>query len=85
MSNINPSSVTLTVRINCNLILIQNADIKFSQDDIESAIDEIDKDAASTENDISASVLKECKNNLLYPVYLICPNSPSTLKLYQVT
>ena len=32
------------------------ADIEFSKEDIESAIDEIDRDAATTENDIPANI-----------------------------
>ena len=49
--------------------ILPNADISCSNPniaDIESAIDEIDRDAATTENDIPASVLKECKNTLSY-------------------
>ena len=49
--------------------ILPNADISCSNPNIadkESAIDEIDRDAATTENDIPASVLKECKNTLSY-------------------
>ena len=62
--------------INCSNANI--ADIEFSKEDIESAIDEIDRDAATTENDIPASVLKECKNALSYPIYLIWKKSLDT-------
>ena len=63
--------------------IVPNADISCSnpnitKEDIESAIDEIDRDAAATENDIPASVLKECKNNLSYPIYLIWKKSFDT-------
>ena len=63
------------------------ADNEFSKEDIESAIDEIDRDAATTENDIPASVLKECKNTLSYLIYLIWKKSfdtetiPSDMKI----
>ena len=54
------------------------ADIEFSKEDIQSAIDEIDRNAATTENYIPASVLKECKNTLSYPIYLIWKKSFDT-------
>ena len=66
------------------------ADIEFSKEDIESAIDEIDRDAATTENDIPDSVLKECKNALSYPIYLIWRKSldtetiPSDMKIQSI-
>ena len=66
------------------------ADIEFSKEDIESAIDEIDRDAATTENDIPASVLKECRNALSYPIYLIWKKSldtetiPSDMKIQSI-
>ena len=52
------------------------ADIEFSKEDIENAIDEIDRDAATTENDIPASVLKECKK------YLIISHLPDMEKVF---
>ena len=64
--------------------------IDFSQEDIEVAIDEIDRDFATTENDIPASVLKECKSFLSYPIYLIWRKSfdsetvPSELKIQSI-
>ena len=66
------------------------ADIEFSKEDIESAIDEIDRDAATTENEIPASVLKECKNTSSYPIYLIWKISfdtetiPSDMKIQSI-
>ena len=42
--------------------------IDFSQEDIEVAIDEIERDAPTTDNDIPASVLKEYKS---FSSYLI--------------
>ena len=65
-------------------------DIEFSKEDIETTIDEIDRDAATTENDIPASVLKECKNTLSYPIYLIWKKSfdtetiPSDMKIQSI-
>ena len=58
------------------------SDIELSKEDIERAIDEIDRDAATTENDIPASVLKECKNTLSYPIYLIWNKSFDTKTIY---
>ena len=66
------------------------ADIESSKEDIESASDEIDRDAATTENGIPASVLKECKNALSYPIYLIWKKSldtetiPSDMKIQSI-
>ena len=63
------------------------ADIEFSKEDIE---DEIDRDAATTENDTPASVLKECKNTLSYPIYLIWKKAfdtetiPSDMKIQSI-
>ena len=45
-------------------------DITFSQADIEEAIDDMNRDASSTDHDIPAHILKECKNNISYPVFL---------------
>ena len=66
------------------------ADIEFSQEDIQNAIDEIDRDAATTENDIPALVLKECKSTLSYPICLIWKKSfdsgivPSNMKIQSI-
>ena len=38
--------------------------ITFSQADIEEAIDDMNRDASSTDHDIPAIILKECKNNI---------------------
>ena len=46
-------------------------DITFSQADIEEAIDDINRDTSSTDHDIPALILKECKKNISYPVFLI--------------
>ena len=50
-------------------------DITFSQADIEEAIDDMNCDASSTDHDIPAVILKECKNNISYPVFLIWKES----------
>ena len=50
-------------------------DITFSQADIEEAIDDMNRDASSTDHDIPAIILKECKNNISYPVSLIWKES----------
>ena len=50
-------------------------DITFSQADIEEAIDYMNHDASSTDHDIPALILKECKNNISYPVFLIWKES----------
>ena len=61
-------------------------DFSFTPADIEAAIDEIDKNASSTDHDIPAVVLKECKSLLSYPIFLIWKTSfssgviPSDLK-----
>ena len=39
---------------------------------IEEAIDDMNRDASSTDHDIPAIIIfKECKNNISYPVFLI--------------
>ena len=50
-------------------------DITFSQADKEEAIDDMNRDASSTDHDIPALILKECKNNISYPVLLIWKES----------
>ena len=66
-------------------------DISFSTSDIEDAIDEIDRNSSTTDNDIPAVVLKECKAVLSYPIFLIWKNSfqteviPSDLKTQIIT
>ena len=49
--------------------------ITFSQSDIKEAIDDMNRDASSTDNDIPALILNECKNNISYPVFLILKES----------
>ena len=56
-----------------NLSLI--GDIRFSPEDILDAIDEIDTNSSTTDNDVPALVLKECKTMLSYPIYLIWQTS----------
>ena len=66
-------------------------DITFSQADIEEAIDDINRDASSTDHDISALILKECKNNISYPVFLIWKESfeseviPEDMKIQSIS
>ena len=66
-------------------------DINFSPSDIEEAIDEIDANSSTTDNDIPATVLKECKEILSYPIFLLWQNSfkngiiPSDLKTQIIT
>ena len=55
--------------------------ITFSQADIEEAIDDMNRDASSTDHDIPALILKECKNNIFYPVFLYGKN-PLNLRLF---
>ena len=50
-------------------------DITFSQADVEEAIDDINRAASSTDHDIPDLILKECKNNISYPVFLIWKES----------
>ena len=67
------------------------SDIPFTKDDIEAAIDEIDRDSATTDHDIPAPILKECKANLSYPIFLIWKNSfhngiiPEDMKIQSIT
>ena len=56
-------------------------DITSSQADIEEAIDDMNRDASSTDHDIPALILKECKNNISYPVFLYGKN-PLYLRLF---
>ena len=66
-------------------------DITFSQTDIEEAIDEMNRDASSTDHDIPALILKECKINISYPVFLIWKESfeseviPEDMKIQSIT
>ena len=43
----------------------------FTQAVIEDAIDNMDHDASLTGHDIPALILKECKNVIFYPAFLI--------------
>ena len=75
--------------INCTTSSIE--DLKFSIDDIQDAIDEIDKNSGTSDNDIPAAVLKKCKLHLSYPIFLIWEHSfksgiiPPDLKLQNIT
>ena len=66
-------------------------DITFSQADIEEAIDDMNHDASSTNHDIPALILKKCKNNISYPVFLIWKESfeseviPEDMKIQSIT
>ena len=66
-------------------------DITFSQADIEEAFDDMNRDASSTDHDIPALILKECKNNISYPVFLIWKESfeskviPEDMKIQSIT
>ena len=66
-------------------------DISFSQADIEEAIDDMNRDASSTDRDIPALIIKECKNNISYPVFLIWKESfeseviPEDMKIQSIT
>ena len=53
-------------------------DFSFTPADIEAAIDEIDKNASSTDHEIPAVVLKEYKSLLSYPIFLIWKTSFSS-------
>ena len=53
-------------------------DIDFNRDDIISAINEINENAACGEDDIHAIVLKRCKNSLSYPIMCIWKESMQT-------
>ena len=59
--------------------LLEN--ITFTQEDIISAINEIDTYAACGEEDIPAIVLKNCKEELSYPIYKIWRESLDTGKV----
>ena len=61
--------------INCENSI---GDIEFSRDDIISAINEINENAACGEDDIPAIVLKNCKNSLSYPIMCIWKESMQT-------
>ena len=56
-----------------------------------SAVDDMNRDASSTDHDIPALILKECKNNISYPVFLIWKESfeseviPEDMKIQSIT
>ena len=50
-------------------------DFSFTTDEVEKAIDEIDKNSSCGQNDIPATVLRQCRSNLSYPIYLIWEES----------
>ena len=60
-------------------------DITYSQ------ADDMNRDASSTDHDIPALILKECKNNISYPVFLIWKESfeseviPEDMKIQSIT
>ena len=56
-------------------------DITFSQADIEEAIDDMNRDASSTNHDIPALILKKCKNKTLILSFLYGKN-PLNLRLF---
>ena len=66
-------------------------DISFSQAVIEEAIDDMNRDASLTDRDIPALILKECKNNISYPVFLTRKESceseviPEDMKIQSIT
>ena len=66
-------------------------DITFSQADIEETIDDMNRYASSTGHDIPALILKECKNYISYPVFLIWKESfeseviPEDMKIQSIT
>ena len=51
----------------------------------------MNRDASSTDHDIPALILKECKNNISYPVFLIWKESfeseviPEDMKIQSIT
>ena len=53
-------------------------DIKFNQEDIISAINEISENSACGDEDIPAIVLKNCKDILSYPIFCIWKESMET-------
>ena len=65
--------------------------ITFSQADIEETIDDMNRDASSTDHDIPALILKECKNNISYPVFIVWKESfeseviPEDMKIQSIT
>ena len=67
------------------------SDIYFTEEDIIKAIDEIDINASTCDNDIPAQVLKNCKNALCYPIQQIWSKSfnsgiiPPALKTQYIT
>ena len=50
-------------------------DFIFSPADIQGAIEEIDENSSCGENDIPAKVLRQCRFNLSYPIYLLWEES----------
>ena len=66
-------------------------DITLSQADIEEAIDDMNRDASSTDHDIPAIVLKECNNTISYDVFLIRKKSfeseviPEDIQIQSIT
>jgi len=50
-------------------------DFKFSPADIQLAIEEIDENASCGQDDIPAKVLRQCRVNLSYPIYLLWEES----------
>ena len=50
-------------------------DFTFSPADIQAAIEEIDENSSCGENDIPAKVLRQCRANLSYPIYLLWEES----------
>lgn len=46
-------------------------DFTFSPADIQSAIEGIDENSSCGENDMPAKVLRKCRSNLSYPIYLL--------------
>ena len=62
--------------------------IKEAQKSVEEEIDDMNRDASSTDHDIPALILKECKNNISYPVFLIWKESaviPEDMKIQSIT
>ena len=56
-------------------------DFTFSPADIQAAIDEIDENSSCGENDIPAKVLRQCRENLSYPIYLLWEESLKVVKI----
>ena len=92
--NVGPLSKNGTLTNNhhdgCNAGL-KIGDITFSQADIEEAIDDMNRDASSTDHDIPDLILKECKNTISYLVFLIWKESfeseviPEDMKIQSIT